>query len=928
MPAVPTVLVVDDNAPSRRATARVLERAGYKIAQAATGLAALSRIRALQPGLVVLDIIQRDGGWRFELLRQIRADPALHAVMVVVVGSEGIMGQQEAACLQAGADAYLARPIANDELVARVHTYIRHSEINRRLHVSEEQFSAAFAYASVGMALVAADGRFLKVNRALCQMLGYSEAELLATTFREITHPEDLDDRGHLQQLLAGARPSFQLEKRYRHGAGHWVVGLLNVSLVRDGFGQPLHQVAQIQNVTAWRDAEDESRRGARELRQQGKELAAEKARLVAAQAISKVGSWETDVKSGCVSWSEETHRIFETDPASFEPSHHAVMQLVHPDDRLIVDQAFVRSQGAREPSMIEHRLRMTDGRIKIVEERWQILYDEQGRPVRAVGTCQDITERRRADAMMRASEARYHTLFDYAPDGILISDAAGRNLDANATICRLLGYERHELLRLSRTDVVVREKRSAGETGSGPDAAHADYDGERTLRRKDGSPLAVEILCTPMPDGNLLDMIRDITVRKAHEREILRLSRLYAALSQVNHAIATTQTRGDLFNKVCRALVEFGGFPLAWIGWVDAETRRVIPMGQWGEPSHYITAINVFADDRPEGRGPVGTAIREGKHSVSNDFANDPRTLPWREIAEGAHIRAVASFPIRENGAVVGAMTVYSREAGLFQDKEIMLLQEAAGDVGIGIDNLNRDAARRQAETDLRATQGQLHALIGRMHTVREEEAKRIARELHDDLGQKLTGLNMELDGLGRKLSHPTTAELNQLEKMRTVVDHTIEVVQKISGELRLSQLDLLGLTAAVEWHSQEFARHAGIACRVTHLDETPGLSDIQRTTVFRILQEALTNIARHAGATEVVVSLQALADELVLTVNDNGRGITAAELRDQKSIGLLGMRERALLVGGDVTITGAARAGTTVRVRIPLILPDALPQ
>jgi len=233
----------------------------------------------------------------------------------------------------------------------------------------------------------------------------------------------------------------------------------------------------------------------------------------------------------------------------------------------------------------------------------------------------------------------------------------------------------------------------------------------------------------------------------------------------------------------------------------------------------------------------------------------------------------------------------------------------------------------REQAEAALRATKQQLRALVGRLHTVREEEAKRIARELHDDLGQHLTTLNMELDGLEMKLPDATPNQRNQIARMHTVVDHTIEVVQKISGELRLGQLDVFGLTAAIDWQLKEFSRRSAIPCRIMRLDEIANLSDAQNTVIFRILQEALTNIVRHAGATVVEVSLQAEPDHLTLRVRDNGRGITAAELNAAKAIGLLGMRERAQLVGGDVTITGGAGVGTTVLVRIPLNRTGAIP-
>ena len=231
------------------------------------------------------------------------------------------------------------------------------------------------------------------------------------------------------------------------------------------------------------------------------------------------------------------------------------------------------------------------------------------------------------------------------------------------------------------------------------------------------------------------------------------------------------------------------------------------------------------------------------------------------------------------------------------------------------------RDVTERvKADTTLQASREELRALSANLQHIREEEKTRIARELHDDLGQQLTALNMELADLAAKLPGATSKQQIQIARMHTIVDHTIEVVQKIAGELRLGQLDVLGLTAAIDWQVKDFSRRSAILCRVTRLDEIANLSEAQKTAVFRILQEALTNIVRHAVATEVEVGLQAGPDQVMLTVRDNGRGITSAELNDQTSIGLLGMRERAQNVGGDVAMTGGAGVGTAVVVRIPL--------
>ncbi|HUR56338.1 MAG TPA: PAS domain S-box protein [Opitutaceae bacterium] len=246
--------------------------------------------------------------------------------------------------------------------------------------------------------------------------------------------------------------------------------------------------------------------------------------------------------------------------------------------------------------------------------------------------------------------------------------------------------------------------------------------------------------------------------------------------------------------------------------------------------------------------------------------------------------------------------------------------IKDGAGEI-IGVSIVVRDiTSRKQAEAELQTAQAQLRALVARLHTVREEEAKRIARELHDDLGQSLTALNMKIRNMEGTLPDANPAQREQFVRMHAIVDHTIETVQKIAGELRLGQLDVFGLAAAIDWQLQEFSRRSGIHGRIIRLDEATGLPDAHSTAVFRILQEALTNVSRHSGATEVEVSLHVTSGQLTLEVHDNGRGILPAELDHHNAIGLLGMRERAGLAGGDVSIRGEPGCGTTVRVTLPL--------
>ena len=226
----------------------------------------------------------------------------------------------------------------------------------------------------------------------------------------------------------------------------------------------------------------------------------------------------------------------------------------------------------------------------------------------------------------------------------------------------------------------------------------------------------------------------------------------------------------------------------------------------------------------------------------------------------------------------------------------------------------------RRRAEEQLQQSQDRLRSLTARLESVREDERIRIAREIHDELGQALTGVKLELSLLRDQMPEGRPALLATLESISKLVDTTIQSVRRIATELRPVVLDQLGLIPAIEWQAREFQSRAGIQCTLDIYLRSVSLSQVGSTAMFRIFQEILTNVARHARASAVNITLQEQAGTLVLEVRDNGRGVSDAELADPKSLGLVGMRERALLLGGETTINGTPGKGTTVKVRIPL--------
>jgi signal transduction histidine kinase len=237
----------------------------------------------------------------------------------------------------------------------------------------------------------------------------------------------------------------------------------------------------------------------------------------------------------------------------------------------------------------------------------------------------------------------------------------------------------------------------------------------------------------------------------------------------------------------------------------------------------------------------------------------------------------------------------------------------------------LNADLERRVVErtAELHVANSQLRALSARVEAVREEERTRIAREIHDDLGQGLTALKIELDVLPSRVGdagQPLPSWVpKRLHAMSSLADEMMRSVRRIATDLRPALLDDLGLPAAIEWQAREFEARAGVRCTVTCEPPTLQLDAAHSTAMFRIVQEALTNVARHADAANVRIFLRGSASGAVLHISDDGRGVSEAQIENPASLGLVGIRERAQMLGGDVEFRGQPGRGTTVIVRLP---------
>ncbi len=266
-----------------------------------------------------------------------------------------------------------------------------------------------------------------------------------------------------------------------------------------------------------------------------------------------------------------------------------------------------------------------------------------------------------------------------------------------------------------------------------------------------------------------------------------------------------------------------------------------------------------------------------------------------------------------------------FDRESYLWNGKKIWFafsnsLLKLSDGSSLVLSVLKDISDRKKSEFELQIYAGQLRKLASHLQSVREEERRMIAREIHDELGQVLTVLKIQITLLANKLREDQQDLKEKIESVSEVIDKTVESVQRISSKLRPGILDELGLIPAIEWYAQDFENRTGIICESTLPNEEIILAHDKITAVFRIFQEALTNVARHAKATKIQITLNITDNIISLRITDNGRGITNKEINAHNSLGLLGMKERAVILDGDVSITGTAGRGTSVCVKLPL--------
>jgi PAS domain S-box-containing protein len=658
---------------------------------------------------------------------------------------------------------------------------------------------------------------------------------------------------------------------------------------------------------------------------------------------------WEAEAATLRLAYvSRGAERILGFSPEEWRRTPDFWADHLHPEDRERALGCERETVEKGTPGTVEYRMTGADGRYRWFRDSMHVVQIPAGKLLRGImvdttkskeaeevlrqresqlrealrATEQDITERQQAEETLRSSASRYRLLFEHNVAATIFSTLSGRIVQCNEAAARVLGYRSpQELREMTMQDIhwdatlrpELISRLQAGKTLTGI---------EQKVRHKDGHPLwlIVNLSLTSDEDTGeqvLQGTLFDITGRKRVEAELaerLRFETLLADLSARFVNVPAEQLDKEIEDaqrRVCECL-DLDGSSL-WQASREAPGRiglthiyQVLagpPFPQKMAPREYFPWCL-----QQMGAGNLKVIAISSLQDLPLEAARDRES--WRQFG----MKSVLVIGLSVGGGpLFGSLFFNTKKAERpWAGETVNRLQLVARCFANAL-------ARQRAQEERQQSLEQLRALAARLQNIREEESKRLAREIHDQLGQALTALKVDLSFLLSELPGGTGPWSRRTSSIEQLVGQTIQTVREISSQLRPGMLDHLGLAATVEWAVEDFGNRTGIKCRLELPEEEFVLGSDRATAIYRILQELLTNVARHAAATEVEVQLEKKNHDVVLKVRDNGRGLALEKLSARDSLGILGMRERALAFGGELVIGSEPGTGTSVRVRIP---------
>jgi PAS domain S-box-containing protein len=871
------LLIVDDHEVVRRGVRSLLsEQSGWEVCgEAVDGQDALEKARKLHPDLIVMDVsMPRLNG--LEATRQVRILLPQCEVLVLSQHESAEMARQ---ALQAGARGYVVKSSISRDLIAAVTTAAkgdyffdpaileqsnsshidvqeilqRSAAFERALRESEELYRSTFEFTAIGISHVAPDGRWLRVNKRICEITGYSEAELLRLTFQEMTHPDDLaGDLALTETLIRGELETFSLEKRYIRKDGSHIWVNLTVSCARDADGKLKHFISVIEDISRRKRVEEALQHSQRQ--------------LALALQSSRTAMFDWDVAKRQGTWNPQMAAIYDFTPKGQYITTEEWRSLFHPEDvERLTEEAERAWSGTDEQFTFEFRTAPRDGKTRWMVSHGRVVRDSSGRPIRMIGTHTDITDRKQTET----ATGLLASIVASSDDAIVSKTLDGIITSWNTGAERMFGYTADEAVGQHITLIIPKDRYSE-ET----DILARLRRGERlehfqtVRRRKDGTLFDVSVTISPVRDasGRIVGaskVARDISAQMQADkalRESEQRYRLVTDASPVMLWMSGTDKLCYYFNK-------------GWLEFVGRTLEKELGNG-WTEnvhPDDFERCLQIYVSNF-DARLPFEMEYRLRHHSGQYRWIFD-RGVP-RYKPDGTF-----------EGYVGGCLDIHDRK-------------EAAEKI-------------RAADEALRLMRSQ------------DEERRRIARELHDSAGQTLAVLGLNLAQLVQRAEVIAPELAKDGKEIEEIVQQLHREIRTTSYLLHPPLLDEAGLKSALSWYVQGVAERSGMLIDLNVGNNFGRLPADMELAIFRVVQECLTNIHRHAESKTAHIRVSREDESVRIEVRDGGKGISPDRLSEIHSrasgVGIAGIRERLRQFRGEMKIESNG-SGTTVFATIPI--------
>ncbi len=898
------VLVVDDHEVVRRGVRSLLTQSNYDVCgEAVDGRDALEKARQLNPDVIIMDVSMPTLNG-LEATRLIRKEVPGPEVLIMSQHDSPAMVRE---AFKAGARGYVVKSSMGKDLlialerVSRRQSFFdpsvpeiadrsghinateilqRSAALEKALRESEELYRSTFDLAAVGIAHVSPNGRWLRVNDKLCKIVGYSQEELLKIKFQDITHPDDLPaDLVETEKLRTGALKTFSMEKRYIRKDGSLVWIHLTVSCARDESGELKHFISVIEDITARRRAEEALRES--------------QAQLALALESSRTAMFDWDVIQRRGKWNEQLAAIYHFHPRDENITAEEWRSLFHPEDveRLAGENAGILKK--KDDFQFEFRTNPIRGELKLILSHGRIVRDATGKAIRMIGTHTDITAQKQSEKATNLLAA----IVDSSDDAIVSKNLDGIITSWNQSAERLFGYTAEEAIGQHITMIIPPDRRSEETEFIARLRAGQRIDHFDTIRqRKDGGFLDVSLTISPVRDstGRVVGaskVARDISERRRNEQTLAERARLLD-LSSDAIMVRDEADRVAYWNKSASELY----------GYSREEAL--------GRVTHEL-----FHTQFPEPLERIMEELRHNKRWAGELI---------HTCKDGSQIIVATHWALVEDSNRNQRRVLETNNDITQQKQSEKTLRESEQRFRALSETLDAEVRARTQEledrnADVLKHSKQVRELSWRLLRTQDQERRHIARELHDSAGQLLAALQMILTPLeeeAHKLSSPS------------VVRQSIDLVEQLSKELRTVSyllhpplLDEAGLSSAIRWYVEGFAKRSTIDVQLEIAPDLGRLPQDMEMTIFRIVQESLTNIHRHSGSRNANIRLFHSPEEVWLEIQDSGKGIpisndggSAAE-----GVGIQGMRERIMQLGGNFEIRSNG-SGSTVSARIPM--------